>query len=307
LFLPDSGKTITDHLMGRDISIKSSALISRLGSIIVWNEELYPQYDLNSGPQNTRVCHGGVLVTHIVNHSKTSILLADSLQQPSNIYIVNCNEVSIFVAENIRNVSIFGCTDVEVVLMAVTGSVVVTFSDRVTLRCVASHVRLENAIDCRTFSYSTRSTILTGDTRGIELAPFNVLYSRHQGLLIGKSALITDMSHATLWSQPICATLSDAPYVLQSPSKFSLVRFPEFVPHNDTVLSVCLPEIYADSLKQKRRSLEEIRAQLKNLPDESSAQKVNAILSGHFREWLSINNKVKPIIDVAKSRDNHRK
>jgi hypothetical protein len=85
------------------------------------------------------------------------------------------------------------------------------------------------------------------------------------------------------------------------------VRFPEFVPHSDTALSVCLPEIYADSLKQKRRSLEEIRAQLKNLPDESSAQKVNAILSGHFREWLSINNKVKPIIDVAKSRDNHRK
>ena len=302
LFLPQHGHDLAEQLMGGLTTISSSELISRLSTMISWNAELFPQYDLNSGPDSSRKDTGEIGMIHIVNQTKCSLVLTETASPTaSNIYVVNCSDVSIFVAEHTRNVSIFGCTDVEIVLMAVTGSVVVNFSDRVTLRCVASHVRLDNAIDCRTFVYSTRSTILTGDTRGVELAPFNVLYSRHQGLLEGKSVLVTHASHATLWSQPICATLTETPYVLLSPAKFALVRFPEFVPHNENSLAVCLPEVHAEALERKRRLIEELRSQLKSLPDESSAQKVNSVLSGHFREWISANNKLRPIVDIIRS------
>ncbi len=285
--------------------IKSSLLASRLSALIAWHSDLCPQFDLSGKAEMSRYQYRNFESLYIVNQARTTIILSDHIGRAfPNIYLVNCSEVTVYLAEAAKNVSIFGCVDSEVVLMAVTGSVVVSFSERVTLRCVSAYARLDNSTDCRAFIYSTKGTVMTGDTRGIELGPFNVYFSRHEGLL-GMAGLLTDPSHATLWSQPINSTLADQPYVLVSPSKFNLVRFPEFTPSPDGHLAVHLPQIYAEALESKKQALMKLRAEIESIPDEGNISKVNSIISGHFREWITTNNKAKSLVEVIRSSDHH--
>jgi hypothetical protein len=303
LFL-EQQEEFVDTLLGDSVVIKSSVLASRLSEVMTWSTNIFPQFDLTGKPEKSRFNFRNLESVYIVNQSRTSIFLTDQVAQGcSNVYIVNCSEVTIYLAEAAKNVSIFGCVDSEIVLMGVTGSVILSFSERVTLRSVSTYVRLDNATDCCAYIYCMKGTVMTGDTRGIELGPFNVHFSRHEGLL-GITGLLADASHATLWSQPINATLTDQPYVLIAPSKFNLVRFPEFSPIPSGRFAIHLPQIYAEAVEGKKQMLVKLRSEIASIPDETNISKVNSIISGHFREWITTNNKTKSIVEIVRFGDN---
>jgi hypothetical protein len=197
---------------------------------------------------------------------------------------------------------IVGCVDCEIVVMAAMGMVTITLSDKVVLRSTAAHIRLENSVDVSLFAHTTRAILLTGDTRGIVLAPFNVLWTEHESVLMKRSNLHPDSSHASLWSQPICACLSESPFTLLHPDKFRLVSFPEFNDQKPSKLAVCLPQVYADALREKLNQFHEFKQEILRIYDEGNMSKVNAIISGHFREWVSNNNKTKVITDIIKQK-----
>ncbi len=296
-------KDIVHLLLGEAEDIRSSQLASRMAELIAWNHELFPAFDFQCGSKRTSHSYGGQKSIYLMSHSKDALLLEDHVQTGPlpEVYIVNCSDTSIYIASQVRNVSVFGCSDVEIILMAVSGSVAVSFSDHVTLRCVCSYIRLDNSIDCKAFVYATKGATLTGDTRGIELGPFNVCYSRHRVLLATCGGLLSDLTYATLWSQPICATLSEAPYVIHNPSAFHLVRFPEFAPQQEQKLLVCLPQVYEEAVKEKLAIIQTLKNEIGSIRDESDIQKVNSILSGHFREWIS-SHKLRCIVDILRSR-----
>jgi hypothetical protein len=291
-------------LSGRSKSIKSSALSVRIKSMLQWDENRYPPLDFNSSPFNNikRVSNtdGALLVSNIC---KESILIDDTkLMGIRNSYIVNCSDCVIYVSVPLTHVSIIGCVDCEIVMMAVTGAVTVTLSEKVIIRAVTAHIRLENVIDTQLFIHASRVPLLTGDTRGIVIAPFNVVWSGHEELLIQRTTLHPDSSHATLWSQPVCACLSESPYILLQPCKYRLVFFPHFGSQGPPSLAVCLPQVYSDALQEKMNQVSNLKREIVALRDETSLTKVNAILSGHFRDWLVSNGKTKLMVDLIKQK-----
>jgi hypothetical protein len=298
LLSPSESGSISDLILRGQASIKPKQLISRLHDLIYWDEAIFPQLDTSiSGHSNQLI--GSPFRTSLVitNQTRKTFLRDDATSECiQSLSFINCTESTLFIAGLIGNAAIIGCTDCEIVLMATTGTLLVSHCDKVTVRSIANSIRLENSTDCTAYVYTPRGIILAGDTRGIQLAPFNVTFSEHTTVL-AKAGIHPDSSHATTWSQPLCSTLSDSPYVLVSPERFRLISFPE---NNNSELATCLPQLYSDSVSRKIRSFEGMRSEILSLTDETSASKINAIISGHFREWISSNNKSRGLIELLR-------
>jgi hypothetical protein len=302
IILRGEGATIEDMVFIGESRVSSVIAADRISAKLSWDESLFPPFELCE-PINQvfRTPESATSTLYISNQSRGAVF---RLQQPdltiSDIYIVNCTETSIYVSEAIRNVSVVCCSDCDIYLMGVSGFCTLSNSDKVVIRAVTGNMRVENSTDCVGYIYTSRSVVLTGDTRGITLAPFNVLYSGHATIFQSGTGLHPDSSHATLWAQPICCTLTESPYTLLPPERFRLVSFPEAKLHSDLSLNVCIPQVYVDALREKQLSLESLRNAILTIPDEASIAKVNAVVSGHFREWLTNNQKTRIILDLVK-------
>merc|ERR1712113_396325 len=72
---------------------------------------------------------------------------------------------------------------------------------------VAAHsFKMENSIDSSAYLYCHLPPILTGDTRGIKLAPFNVLYS-NMSKVLQDANMNLDTEFVDVWAHPVCCTL----------------------------------------------------------------------------------------------------
>ncbi len=300
LFHTNSRKALLEELLGEESSIRASSLSSRIIERIAWPESIYPSWDLQSPACDTYLHSETHSTLQIVNKNKGVLIRCDA-KSAEDVFIINCSETAIYIGDAVRNVYIFGCTQSEIICMAATGTVVVTHSDKVILRCVTNSLRLDNAMDCQIFAHTSRPPLLSGDTRGIELGPFNVLFSKHGDLMRSHLASAEKGSRVGCWSQPICATLSAEPYVLLPPQRFSLFHFPEFSKPQSLSFEVALPEVYVDAVKQRANQIAEIRAQIAAIGDPMVKSKVNAIISGHFREWVSSQNKPRDISELLKA------
>ena len=291
-------------LNGKSQTVKASSLCSWISERVEWNDTIYPPIDFSSGPQNTVQKISNTESTLLLaNVSKNTILIDESTCGTiGNAYMANCADCVIYVAVPIAHVSIIGCVDCEIILMAVTGTVTVSLSEKVILRTVSAHIRLENVIDTQLFIHSSRVPLLTGDTRGIVIAPFNVVWNGHEKLLVQHTTLHPDSSHSTLWSQPICACLSESPYTLLQPAKFRVVCFPDFTTDTAKSIAVCLPEVYCEALLERMNLISDLKREIQSIGDEANITKMNAVISGHFREWLTSNNKTRVMVDLIKQK-----
>lgn len=292
------------HLFGSEDEIRRSDIVLRFASLVAWDEEAFPPLDTTGTPQHAVIPTTESVsrpAIHIANQHRATVLRSNNpCATPGNVFVVNSSESSVFLEEVHENLLIFGCSDCEIVILALRGSVSINFSDRITVRCVANSVRLDNSTDCQIFCHSDKPPVLSGDTRGIELGPFNVIHSKHSTILQEVGLTYSTDSATALWSQPICSTLSDGPYLLLAPQKFHLVRFPETHRTLSTKLAIALPQIYADALRNRLISFEELKSEIAGISDAGNVAKVNSIISGHFREWLSSSNRTKSIVDIVR-------
>ena len=300
----ETNRSITDVILGTMSGMKSSDLAAVLKISIQWNDKLFPPLEVSSRPERLAFSWSGRQSLYITNQSRTTIMHSWTPEsKPANVYVLNCSETTIYIPGPVQNVSIMGCVECEVVILTSIGSVVASYSDRVIVRVVASALRLESCTDCHAFVYTTKGIILAGDTRGIQLAPFNVVYSSHTDDL-ARAGLHPDSSHATLWCQPLCATLSESPYSLLAPNRLRLTHYPELNPRTEPKLAVCLPQIYADALMDKNASIMSLKSELASVTDPANIPKLNAIISGHFREWITSSNRTRTMSDFLKLNSN---
>lgn len=304
LLNPGPNLKLAEIILGGKSSISCAELVQTLATSISWDNRVFPQMDASTGPA-TLECRSpsknNLLVT---NQSRVTILRDDpDYDTIDSLYVINCNESSLYIAGPVKNAIIVGCSECEIILLATTGSVIVSHCDKLTIRAVASSVRLDNSTECVASVYITKGLILGGDTRGVQLAPFNVTYTNHSSVLV-KAGLYPDPAHATIWSQPLTLTLSDSPYVLMSPERFRLTAFPEFSSTGGSHLAVSLPQVYAEAISKKIKYIESLRSDIVSSADDVSAAKMSAVISGHFREWVSSSNKVRTLVEVIKLRSN---
>merc|ERR1712113_94 len=169
---------------------------------------------------------------------------------------------------------------------------------------VAAHsFKMENSVDSSAYLYCHVPPILTGDTRGIKLAPFNILYSQISQVLQSANMNL-DPEYVDTWAHPVCCTLGSPDETLgrsgdleeTNHSTFHFVHpsmfHPVIVPESNSrplignAMPLCLPQVYDDALKSRKEEMIDIHRQLAAIADEGTKKKrAQQAIQGHFREW----------------------
>ncbi|KAF4677507.1 hypothetical protein FOZ60_017305 [Perkinsus olseni] len=252
-------------------SIAFEKLQGLIESNLVWNEVVYtPTLGTNkSGPINTESpssCAIGYRSLTLSGLSKTTILrdVARGSSATDLLYISNCSETVIYLTGPIRFAAVVGCVDCDIVVLCCTCQVSVANCERCNIHTITTAIRLESGVDVNLYTLTRNPPVITGDCRGIKLAPFNVLYSGSAALLktagmldlIGTETELPNRHAAGIWAHPTwCPLMPDAGgdrassasatsnrsstgsagsdkqatqgYYLMAPESFNTVSFPE--------------------------------------------------------------------------------
>lgn len=177
-------------------------------------------------------------------------------------------------------------------------------SRALTLHASGDVVKVDNCISLTLYLGVQRPVLLHGDTRGIKLAPYNVLSLEDSDSYTGKEVEGTLDSFSTKWSTPVCCAAEEEysflnpkdflPLVVpgQAPSELSCGLDDEsLMPFRKALLA--LPEVYAGPLEQKL-------AELKPLQGGGLSTSLKKQIGDAFREWLKSSGKLKQLTDLAR-------
>ncbi|EER03725.1 hypothetical protein Pmar_PMAR023023 [Perkinsus marinus ATCC 50983] len=165
-------------------SIAFEKLQGLIESNLVWNEVVYtPTLGTNkSGPINTESppsCAVGYRSLTLSGLTRTTVLRDTTRGSPPTdlVYISNCSETSIYLSGPARFAAVVGCVDCDIVLCCCTCQVSIANCERCNVHTLTNAIRLESGVDVNLYTLTRNPPVITGDCRGIKLAPFNVLYS----------------------------------------------------------------------------------------------------------------------------------
>lgn len=231
----------------------------------------------------------------ISNQNRMTILKDELPFDPDwKVLISNCRDTTIYIGGTVESVTITNCKDCELVIMLAVTSINLNACDAVSLKCVTGSLQIEASASCIVHAYTQVPIKFGGNSRDISVAPFNVVWVRHSELLRGVSWI--DASTVSMWSTDldpnICSVVDAANY--------RLTFFPDFSTKDIDILAVPIPQPYESSVRNKNASLELLRKRILSSSSDTNLHKVNAILAGHFREWLTSSRKIKCIIDLVK-------
>jgi len=190
--------------------------------------------------------------------------------------------------------------------------------EKISVHVAAHCFKMENSIDSSAYLYCKIPPILTGDTRGIKLAPYNVLHSQMGALLQGAN-LKLEPEFVDTWAHPVCCTLgspdetlggrnssfeesSSSTYHFVHPKNFQPVVVPEGAAGRVAICrqALCLPQVYDDELQARIEEMRSFHTQLAGITDETKRKRAQQAIQGHFREWLQSTGKSRQLADLAR-------
>jgi hypothetical protein len=233
----------------------------------------------------------------------------------THLSITSCSDSVIYIAAHVPYVHVVSCVDCKIVIAAVSQIASLQHCERVSVHVATSVFKLDNCVDCKAYVYCRTPPILTGDTRGIHLGPFNVVYSELQSLL-AQARLPLEEQHTSTWAYPVCATLGMGAS-MQGKSGFGAqggpdndyttyqvinpeVWLPTSIPEEHKAQAhLVLPQLYWDAYAEHIREVQSLLAQLASL-DEPAKQRAQSITQGYFRDWLAHTGKTRQLVDLAR-------
>jgi len=293
-------------------SISFNALRKWADESLVWNDEVYAPVDLakNAGKPKT---------VSVSGLSKTTWFQRSDDIEADYLNITSCTDCVIYVTTPPRFCLISGCHDCTIICVAVSAMCTIQNSEKVSVHVATHCFKMENCIDSSAYVYCRVAPILTGDTRGIKMAPFNVLYSMANSVL-ASAGLSLDPEFSDGWAHPVCCTLgspdetlggrneedaeTNSTYHFVHPKDFQPVVIPETTrPESRSASSaptLCLPEVYSDAFKSRMEEMQNFHRQLEGIQDEGKRRRAQLAIQGHFREWLTATGKSKQLADLAR-------
>mmetsp|Transcript_82974 Transcript_82974/g.240026 ORF Transcript_82974/g.240026 Transcript_82974/m.240026 type:complete len:535 (+) Transcript_82974:92-1696(+) len=289
--------------------------------ILVWNEEMYSSVEQPLGGVQAS---GEAAMPQAVNVS--GISRTTWFQRPANgdidvLSITCCTECTIYVTGQTRFCFVAGCHDCTIVVAAVSGLCTLHNCEKISIHAAAHCFKMENSIDSSAFLYCHIPPILTGDTRGIKLAPFNVLYSQ-LGESLQRAQMPFETDFVDVWAHPVCCTLGapdenlsgtsghvgevnqgNSTYHFVHPDTFQPVVVPETgsaTLRRATQVPLCLPQVYDDALKKREEEMKAFQKLFAEITDEAKRKKAYQAIQGHFCEWLQATGKSRQLADLAK-------
>eukprot|EP00927_Polykrikos_kofoidii_P008512 TRINITY_DN13531_c0_g3_i1.p1 TRINITY_DN13531_c0_g3~~TRINITY_DN13531_c0_g3_i1.p1 ORF type:complete len:550 (+),score=94.77 TRINITY_DN13531_c0_g3_i1:140-1789(+) len=284
---------------------------------LVWNDEIYPSGDTcsHSPSQPFDVAVGRTL--NISGMSKTTWFQRPQSGEVDFLNITSCTDCIIYITFQVRLCLIAGCHECTIVMGPVSALCTVQNCEKISTHCAAHSFKMENCIDSCAFLYCKIPPILTGDTRGIKLAPYNVLYSTI-GELLQVGGMTPEVEFVDIWAHPVCCTLgqvdetlgarsgsfddsSNSTYHFVHPKSFQPVVIPEV--NGRTAIQrpvLCLPQVYDDAFQSRVEEMQDFHQQLASINDEGKRKRAQQAIQGHFREWLQTTGKSRQLADLAR-------
>lgn len=282
---------------------------------LVWNEEVYSFAETLSKNPGSRA-----KTVNVAGLSKTTWFQRPPNTEAEYLNITGCTECVVYVTSPPRFCLVSGCHECTIIMVAVSAVCTIQNSEKVSVHVATHCFKMENCIDSSAYVYCRVPPILTGDTRGIKLAPYNAIYTQTSEILAGIS-LSYDPEFSDCWAHPICCTLGspdetlggsrkddndhNSTYHFVHPKDFSLVVIPEAnrsssKPSPPSKPNLCLPEVYSDAFKSRIEEMQSFHRKMSEISDENKRKRAQLAIQGHFREWLQSTGKSRQLADLAR-------
>lgn len=280
---------------------------------LVWNDEIYSVSEASHPAQGLPSTSGSVNVCGLTK--------ATWFQRPPNagiefLNITSCTDCAIYVTSRVRFCLIAGCHECTIILSAVSGLCSIQNCEKISVHVAAHCFKMENSIDSSAFLFCHVPPVLTGDTRGIKLAPYNVMYSQLNTVL-NRAGMSLDQEYVDVWAHPICCTLgspdetlsgrsgcldepNNSTYHFVHPVNFQPVIVPESGRTHASTSMLCLPQVYDDAVQTKRDEMRAFQRMMAEITDEGKKKRVQQAIQGHFREWLQSTGKSRQLADLTR-------
>jgi len=281
---------------------------------IMWNDEVYTHNDL--GVTKGRGKSKTVSVCNL-NKSTWFQRHQGGASDAEYLNITSCTDCVVYVTTPPRFCHVSGCTDCTIIMVAVSSMCTIQNSEKVTVHVATPCFKMENCTDSSAYVYCRIPPILTGDTRGIKLAPFNVMYSETTNTLAA-AGLSFDAEFSDTWANPVCCTLgspdetigsakdhgdSNSTYHFVHPKNFRPVVVPEEAKassQSSPSRLLCLPEVYEEAYKSRIQEVQALHKQMDSISDDTKRKRAQMAIQGHFREWLQSTGKSRQLADLAR-------
>ncbi|KEG01425.1 conserved Plasmodium protein, unknown function [Plasmodium vinckei vinckei] len=131
----------------------------------------------------------------------------------SIINILNCKECNIYILTSVEYLKINLCVDIYIICLS-TEMITTLFNSRnLEIHLVTRSLKIENVMDSDVYVYTETNIIIYGDTRNIQLAPYNVLNNK-QKIFLEKSKIIFNEKTFELFAFPLkCKTNLASPFL----------------------------------------------------------------------------------------------
>lgn len=306
-----------------DLSSRRSLTLSELQQSaedsLVWNEEVYA---LNLQNAQHHAIDGDVKSATISGMHKTTYFQRESdcgCHDLDYLSILFCTDCTIYVTQNIRCVFITGCHECTIVMGAVSCLCTVQNCEKMSLHVAAHCFKVENCIDSSAYLYCHLPPILTGDTRGIMLAPFNAMHSEMNEKL-ARCGMQLEREHVDEWAHPISCTLGShdetigsrsgsleetqsSTYHFVNPAAFHPVLMPE-ADHDSRMqarnTTLVLPQVYSEAFAARGEEMRSLHHELASMPAGPQRESAQMAICGHFRAWLQSTGRSRQLADLAR-------
>lgn len=282
---------------------------------LVWNEEVYSVVEQGTLSQAQQEAHTGKTI-NISGMNKATWFQKPPGGEVDFLNITSCTDCAIYITFPARFCLIASCHDCTIIMGGVSTLCTIHNCEKISVHVAAHCFKMENSIDSSVYVYCQIPPILTGDTRGIKLAPFNVLYSQMNSILEAATMQL-DPEYVDIWAHPVCCTLgapdetlggrsgsldesNHSTYHFVHPLKFQPVVVPEFEARPSGPASLCLPQAYDDAMKDRESEMRAFQNEFAEIGDESKLKRAQQAIQGHFREWLQSTGKSRQLADLAR-------
>lgn len=290
-------------------SMPSMDLRKAAQRLIIWNDDAYTTETAQP------IQEPSVKTLNISNMSRQTWFHRPHNAEIDYLNIIDCKDCSIYVTARIRFCLISGCEGTTVILGGVSTLCTAHNCEKVSIHVAAHGYKMENCIDTTSYLYCHIQPIITGDSRGVKLAPYNVLHSRIASVLQG-AHVSPDQAYVDVWAHPICCTAGlpdetlnsrsvnqdesqNTSYHFVHPDKFFPVVVPESTPVDGSP-TLLLPELYDRAMKERQEEVKEIHRKLSSIKDDAARRKAQESVQGLFRDWLNSTGKARQLADLAK-------
>mmetsp|Transcript_57867 Transcript_57867/g.102829 ORF Transcript_57867/g.102829 Transcript_57867/m.102829 type:complete len:516 (+) Transcript_57867:26-1573(+) len=275
--------------------------------LITWNDTIYTTNTAQP------VQEPAAKTLNLLNLNKATWFHRPHNADIDHLNIVDCKDSTIYVTARMAFCLISGCEGSTIVLGGVSTLCTAQNCEKVSIHVAAHCYKLENCIDTTSYLYCHIPPIITGDTRGVKLAPYNVLHSRLASVLQG-SHIPLEQDFVDVWAHPVCCTAGmdetlrsritsseeqNSNYQFVHPTKFFPVVVPEWGPRGEPP-SLVLPEVYHKAMTDQQEEMAAFHKKLSSISNDAARKKAQDALQGVFRDWLTSTGKARQLSDLAK-------